>query len=128
MDCHHYDAGRCRSCTWLALPYADQLAQKQQRCAVALPDSVRWMPPIGSAESGFRNKAKMVVSGTVAEPLLGIVGPRGPVDLTDCGLHEPALQEALPVLASFVTTAALVPYDVEARTGELKFVLATVAP
>ena len=30
MHCHHFEAGRCRSCTLLATPYPDQLAGKQQ--------------------------------------------------------------------------------------------------
>lgn len=130
MDCHHYDAARCRSCTWLPRPYVDQVAAKQQRCADALatyPD-LHWEQPFTGPESGFRNKAKMVVAGTSAAPSLGILGPDGPVDLRDCGLHEPAVAAALPVLAEFVTRAVLTPYDVVARRGELKYVLVTGAP
>lgn len=130
MDCHHYTAGRCRSCSWLLTPYADQVTAKQARCAEALeayPDLV-WEPAWTGTEAGFRNKAKMVVSGTAAEPVLGILGPDGGVDLQDCGLHVPALVGALPVLAAFVTRAALTPYDVAARSGELKYLLVTASP
>ncbi len=131
MDCHHYDAGRCRSCTWLPRPYDDQVAELQERCAAALADhsGLVWLPPYRGPESGFRNKAKMVVSGTSAEPSLGILGDGGEgVDLRDCGLHVPAIRDALPVLAAFITRADLTPYDVGARRGELKFLLVTASP
>ena len=85
MDCNHYDANRCRSCTWLPRSYADQVAAKQQRCVDALSgnDRLQWLDPVTGRESGFRNKAKMVVSGTVDSPALGILGPDGGVDLQD---------------------------------------------
>lgn len=130
MDCHHYDAGRCRSCTWLQRPYVDQLHAKQQDVATRLQHhDVVWDDPVAGAQEGFRNKAKMVVTGTTDVPVLGILGAdnRG-VDLRDCGLHEPAIQAALPVLAGFVTQAALTPYDISTRRGELKYVLVTAAP
>lgn len=130
MDCHHFDAGRCRSCTWLPRAYADQVQAKQQRCVDALAghDRLDWLTPVTGPESGFRNKAKMVVSGTVEAPTLGILGPDGGVDLQDCGLHIPVVAEALPVLAEFVTRADLTPYDVAGRRGELKYILVTGSP
>jgi 23S rRNA (uracil747-C5)-methyltransferase len=129
MDCHHYDAGRCRSCTWLGVPYAEQLVAAERSCRELLGEDLDWRPPFAGAEQGFRNKAKMVVTGSVTAPRLGILGEgTSGVDLRDCGLHEPAIQAALPVLAEFVTRAALEPYDVGTRRGELKFVLVTVSP
>lgn len=131
MQCHHFDAARCRSCTWIEQPYADQLAAKQERCRELLDPfgPVDWLPPVASAESGFRNKAKMAVGGTVDAPTLGILDPGGVgVDLRDCPLYPASLQAALPVLADFVTLARLVPYDVPTRRGELKYVLGTQSP
>ncbi|GAA4119126.1 23S rRNA (uracil(747)-C(5))-methyltransferase RlmC [Nocardioides fonticola] len=133
MDCHHFDAGRCRSCTWLSTPYEQQVAQLDARArdllAPLVDPSIRWEPPVTGPESGFRNKAKMVVAGTVEQPTLGILDPvGGGVDLRDCGLHEPAIQAALPTLADLVTRAGLTPYDVPARRGELKHLLVTASP
>lgn len=71
MDCGYFTSGACRSCRWLEMAYADQLAQKQQRVAEALGD-VRWEEPVSSPEAGFRNKAKMVVAGSVEAPTLEI--------------------------------------------------------
>ena len=128
MQCSYFDAHVCRSCRWLEVPYADQLRAKQDRVAAALPP-VAWLEPVASPEEGFRNKAKMVVGGTADEPTLGILDPRGRgVDLRGCGLHDPRLRAALPVLADLVGTAGLTPYSVPERRGELKHLLVTVAP
>jgi len=131
MDCHHFDAGRCRSCTWLPRPYGEQVTALQAHCADLLSsqEELVWLSPYLSAESGFRNKAKMVVTGTAADPTLGILGEGAVgVDLRDCGLHEAPIQSALPVLAEFITRADLTPYDLGTRRGELKFVLVTTSP
>jgi 23S rRNA (uracil747-C5)-methyltransferase len=131
MDCDHFDAGRCRSCTWLPRPYDEQLAAKQELVAglLAAERQLTWLPPVASTESGFRNKAKMVVTGTVTEPALGILGEGAAgVDLRDCGLHAEPIRDALPVLAEFITRAALTPYELASRRGELKFVLVTANP
>lgn len=118
-------------------PYAEQLSRKTATTrealeaigqGTALAHAV-WEDPATSLEQGFRNKAKMVVAGTVQEPTLGILGPVGEgVDLRHCGLHEPGLHAALPVLADHVRQAGLTPYDVSARRGELKHLVVTVSP
>jgi 23S rRNA (uracil747-C5)-methyltransferase len=131
--CHHFDAGRCRSCTWLGTPYDAQLVAKQRQVEGLLAghglDTGAWLPPVASPQLGFRNKAKMVVHGTMEEPTLGILNPAGAgVDLRDCPLHAAGIRAALPVLAAFVTRAALTPYDVAARRGELKYLLVTESP
>ncbi|GIG28298.1 23S rRNA (uracil(747)-C(5))-methyltransferase RlmC [Cellulomonas marina] len=131
MRCDYYDAGRCRSCTLIEQPYAVQLAGKEQRARQLLAHhtGLTWLPPVAGRESGFRTKAKMVVGGTVAAPTLGILDDAGRgVDLQGCGLYPEGLSAAFPVLASFVSRAGLTPYDVPARRGELKNVLATVSP
>jgi 23S rRNA (uracil747-C5)-methyltransferase len=131
MLCAHFEAGRCRSCTELGLPYGVQLVEKRRHVEELLsgPLAPAWLPPVASAQLGVRNKAKMVVSGTAAAPTLGILNPTGAgVDLRDCPLHTPGIQAALPVLAGFVTEAALAPYDIAARRGELKHVLVTESP
>lgn len=125
--CHHFEAGRCRSCSWLGTPYDAQLVAKQRLVEEVVGSPAQgWLPPVASAGMGFRNKAKMVVHGTVEEPTLGISGPTGSgVDLRDCPLHTAGIRAALPVLAGFVTRAGLTPYDVAARRGELKHLLVT---
>ncbi|OFR89770.1 23S rRNA (uracil(747)-C(5))-methyltransferase [Micrococcus sp. HMSC067E09] len=150
MQCPHFDAGRCRSCALMGVPYADQLtradaevrgllsAHLRQAETVgggALP-ATRWEAPFASAESGFRNKAKLVVTGTSARPRLGILDPgQHPRhhdgtghDLRDCGLYAPGMQTVFDAVARSISRAGLTPYHVGARTGELKNVIVTLSP
>lgn len=128
MDCGYYDRAECRSCTVLLTPYDAQLASKELHAHSLVP-AATWLPSVRSAESGFRNKAKMVVAGTAATPTVGILDAQGQgVDLRECGLYPPAIAAALPVLAGFVTLAQLEPYDITARSGELKSIIVTANP
>ncbi|MCU1537301.1 MAG: rRNA m(5)U-747 methyltransferase [Humibacillus sp.] len=116
----------------MGVPYAAQLADKQRRCAEVLGSvapGVRWHSPVVSAESGFRNKAKLVVGGRPEAVTLGILDETGRgVDLRACGLYEPGLHELLPRLADVIDRLGLEPYDVPSRRGELKHLLVTHSP
>jgi 23S rRNA (uracil747-C5)-methyltransferase len=132
MQCEHFDAGRCRSCSLLRTPYAVQLADKVAALRARLDSVVEpsaWQPPFASAPSGFRNKAKLVVGGTPGAVTLGILdGDQRGVDLRDCGLYEPALAAALPAIGDWLDALRLLPYDVAKRRGELKHVHVTASP
>lgn len=134
MQCAYYDAAACRSCSELPTAYDVQLAAKEASCRELLGEHVQrpgitWLSAVASAEQSFRNKAKMVVAGSVDAPTLGILDPRGAgVDLRGCPLYSPAMHEVLAVLAGYVTRAGLTPYDVGSRRGELKHLLVTESP
>lgn len=125
MECAYFDAAVCRSCALIPTPYEEQLAAKLVH-ARSLISAERWLEPVRSAQAGFRNKAKMVVGGSVDSPSLGILDAKNAgVDLRACPLYPSAIAAAFAPLAEFITVARLVPYDVAARRGELKFVLVT---
>lgn len=130
MQCGYFDAGVCRSCTLMGVPYGDQLDRKlyhAQALLSAWPDA-EWLEPMASQRAGFRNKAKMVVGGTVEAPTLGILDPtQNGVDLTDCGIITEGLRAAFAPIKTFITKARITPYDVAARRGELKYVHLTEA-
>jgi len=128
MHCALYTAGTCRSCQWLDKPYSRQLVDKQQDLQQLLADVAvgEWLEPVTGPESAFRNKAKMVVSGSVERPLLGMLHRDGtPVDLCDCPLYPASFPEVFGVLKSFIARAGLTPYNVARKRGELKFLLLT---
>lgn len=128
LDCAYFDADRCRSCTLLATPYERQLIEQQARVESLLP-TMAWDAPHASAVGGFRNKAKMVVAGTVAAPTLGILAQDGSgIDLQACPLHEQPLVDAMPTLEALVREARITPYDVPSRRGELKHLILTASP
>jgi len=130
MHCAYFDANLCRSCTELPIARDDQLRDKQGRARALLSShsTLEWLPTFAGRESGFRNKAKLVVGGTRELPILGIRDVHGKaVDLSDCALYPEAMRRWFPQLQAFVRDAGLAPYDVEARSGELKFLLVTIA-
>lgn len=128
MHCALYDAGRCRSCQWLELPVSQQLADKMADLRALFADApvAEWCAPVCGPESGFRNKAKMVVSGSVERPLLGMLHRDGaPEDLTDCPLYPQSFAPVFAALKPFIARAGLTPYNVARRRGELKYILLT---
>lgn len=128
MLCRYFAADRCRSCSAMATPYALQLQAKQQQVqqllAAFLPDGL--LPPVASAELHFRNKAKMVVLGSAAEPVLGIIDHQlQPLDLSDCPLYPAAFSSAFAHIQQFIQLVKLQPYDLNSKKGELKYILLT---
>jgi 23S rRNA (uracil747-C5)-methyltransferase len=131
MKCDYYDSARCRSCSELPQAYADQLARKQATAERALsgfaPDC--WLAPVASPESGFRNKAKMAVGGSVEAPTLGLLDAAGiGVDLMQCPLYPASMQAAFAHIREALIAARVVPYDLGTRRGEAKYALLTEAP
>ncbi|EKK5221059.1 23S rRNA (uracil(747)-C(5))-methyltransferase RlmC [Cronobacter sakazakii] len=128
MHCALYDAGRCRSCQWIEQPLDTQLAAKMtdlQTLLAVLPVG-EWGAPVSGPELAFRNKAKMVVSGSVEKPLLGMLHRDGtPVDLTECPLYPASFYAVFAALKPFIARAGLTPYNVARKRGELKYLLLT---
>jgi len=128
MHCALYTAGTCRSCQWLEKPYPQQLTDKQHhlQSLLAERDVAHWLAPIAGEQGAFRNKAKMVVSGSVERPLLGMLHRDGtPVDLSGCPLYPASFAPMFAVLKSFIARAGLTPYNVARKRGELKYLLLT---
>ncbi len=125
MNCVEFLAGRCNSCSLLSVPYSEQLAKKQQQLADLMSPfaGVELLPAVASHEEGFRTKAKMVVSGTKEQPVLGILNGQVPVDLSACPLYPSAFAAAFALIKSFIQRAALTPYQLEQKQGELKLIL-----
>ncbi|CNJ50320.1 23S rRNA methyluridine methyltransferase [Yersinia aldovae] len=128
MHCAQYTAASCRSCQWLEKPYPQQLADKQHHLETLLAGHTvaQWLTPVFGRESAFRNKAKMVVSGSVERPLLGMLHRDGTaVDLCACPLYPASFTVVFAVLKTFIARAGLTPYNVARKRGELKYLLLT---
>lgn len=128
MQCALFDAGRCRSCEWIDQPLPLQLSGKMDHLrALLAPFAVEsWCEPVSGPEQGFRNKAKMVVSGSVEKPLLGMLHRDGtPEDLTACPLYPETFAPVFAALKPFIARAGLTPYNVARKRGELKYLLLT---
>ena len=131
MKCAYFDTESCRSCSELARPYAQQLARKQAHAqdALAAFAPIEWLPPLASAEQGFRNKAKMAVGGGIDAPTLGLLSPDGAgIDLMQCALYPESMRIAFEPIRQALIAARVPPYDLNTRRGEAKYVLLTEAP
>lgn len=128
MQCALYDADRCRSCQWIERPVADQLSAKMAdlRALLNALTVEEWCTPLSGPAQAFRNKAKMVVSGSVEKPLLGMLHRDGTAqDLTSCPLYPASFAPVFAALKPFIARAGLTPYNVARRRGELKYLLLT---
>lgn len=135
LNCPYFEQQRCTSCQWLNIPYTTQLDAKTADIKRLLSPyflqngQTELLPTVSSAQSKFRNKAKMVVSGTVEKPILGILtdpnNPQSGLDLTDCMLYPATFADLFVHLKQFIARAGLVPYNVAKKRGELKYILIT---
>ena len=141
MECGYFEAGLCRSCSWLETRYPQQVCGKQasvtqilEQAGVTTPRTspdFRWLNPLTSPETGFRNKAKMTVCGTKTDIRLGLAPtkahPQG-VDLCQCPLYEAPIRQALPVVRDWLAGLGARPYQIERDRGELKGVILSCNP
>jgi 23S rRNA (uracil747-C5)-methyltransferase len=92
---------------------------------------LKLLPTAGSPVQRFRNRAKMSVTGSLEKPVLGILGvgnlDQG-VDLSDCPIHHPRLNELFQALPHFIKKYTLYPYQIGDRSGELKGLIAFYSP
>jgi len=126
MHCAHFIADTCRSCAFMATPYDLQLQQKQQVLSAMLAPFLpfQMLAAVASPTAHFRNKAKMVVLGSVNEPILGIINHQGQaLDLADCPLYPAEFATAFERIRHFIQQTKLQPYAIESKKGELKYIL-----
>lgn len=126
--CSYFNQSICRSCDLLTLDYLDQIQLKERTLRNALTEisPVKLLDSVKSAPMNFRNKAKLVVTGTVENPILGLWGESNldeGRELLECPLHVKAINEILPVLKEFITLSKLEPYQISSKKGELKGVI-----
>lgn len=128
--------GRCGGCTWQHLAYPAQLDAKRRRVELALADvlaidqrGVQIAPVRPSPQQlGYRNKGKYVVgkSGADGEHIVfGAYAPRTHhvIDTLGCQVVAPIIDEVAAWVRGSAERVGLVPYDEQARTGELRYVI-----
>lgn len=126
--CSYFNLGLCKSCDFITMPYPDQLRAKEDLLQKSLI-KLRHPPllsTVASTPTAFRNKAKLVVTGTLENPIIGLWGEKDldqGRELLNCPLHVPELNELLPAIKEFIIEAKLTPYQIAAKSGELKGVI-----
>lgn len=124
--CDYYNKDLCHSCQSIEVDYPKQLFHKEKEVRSAFPGLKSLEPTVLSSLNGFRHKAKLVVTGTVQKPIIGLAG-RDELDLgrelLDCPLHHPLINQLIHKLPEFITACNLRPYQMKERTGELKGII-----
>jgi 23S rRNA (uracil747-C5)-methyltransferase len=128
--CSYFNHGVCRSCDLITSDYSDQILSKEKTLRESFQLKNLIHPPllktVESAPQNFRNKAKLVVTGDLENPILGLWGEKNldaGRELLECGLHDPAINAALPKIKEFIKLAKLVPYQISTKKGELKGII-----
>lgn len=131
--CSYYNQGQCRSCTWIETKYAEQIIKKENSIHAALNflQSFELEPSVTSSPKGFRNRAKMTVTGTTDTPIIGLTGDEKldeGRELLNCPIQHPKLNELIAAMPDFIRRGNLIPYQIENRQGELKGLIAFYSP
>lgn len=130
--CNYYESDTCRSCSWMKVPYKDQIRQKESRVLDTFGKEMlsadRLLPAVTSPVLlGSRNKAKFIVGGYIEYPSLGMAtSEQETKDLSACPLHDKGIQNLTTVLKKLITEFRLGPYSISRRKGELKAIIVRV--
>ncbi len=124
-SCNYFDTKKCFSCSLLDKSADEYLSTKEQYLTDAFGTTFPstnilpfWTPRAAFAS---RNKAKLSVSGKIENPCIGLTDSNlSGVELLDCPLHKPELNEILHTIKTLIPKYKLTPYDIKSRTGELK--------
>ena len=117
--CAYFKENICRSCTLLETDYDKQILLKEESLRKSLSENIKLETTITSPITGFRNKAKIVVSGSSEAPILGLIDR----EILDCPVHDPVINTILHDLIPFIRLAKLDPYNIAERKGELKGII-----
>lgn len=73
---------------------------------------------------GWRYRAKLAVRGTSKEPLIGLfqMGSHHVVDIPNCKVHHPLINQAVDFLRQWIKIHEIVPYDEKTEKGILRYV------
>ncbi len=145
FPCPHHLAGRCCSCSVAAEPpgqdggtdlaaclaHAVRLKESHLHAELAallaqIPSGTPVVQPMFAPQTVLpsRAKAKIAVSGNLAQPILGLIDDNyHGIELLDCPLHFPLLNRLIRHIREMIPRYKLFPYDINTRRGELKALL-----
>ncbi len=127
--CAYHEAGSCKSCGLITVPYEEQLKNKEETLASIFYDYVKsgtnLKAIVPSTDlSGSRNRGKVVVSGYVHAPVIGITNDSlVGVEILDCPLHDVQINRIFQESKDLIRNCGIPPYDVAKKQGELKYLV-----
>lgn len=133
LNCEYFDRFDCRSCPHLEFAEAEIGRNEKENELIKLlaPFAAKKINPIvcPTQLSGSRNKAKMVVGGSVNDPMIGIRDKSGILhSVENCPLQNPEINQLITAFKRGISAYNLTPYDLSTRRGELKYLIIFCAP
>ncbi|MGV2339715.1 MAG UNVERIFIED_CONTAM: methyltransferase domain-containing protein [Planctomycetaceae bacterium] len=130
LDCPHFTAHRCRSCSLLELSSEQAREQQLQVLRETLSGVSGFDSPVWcTAPAGSRIRGRLAVAGSIESPVLGFFNDEHQVvPAADCPLHHSLMTQSLEWLRHFISAAKLEPYSPQTDRGELKFIVLTASP
>lgn len=127
---------QCDGCPLIALQYPAQLAWKRSLVSDALAQyhslSVTECGEVTPSPRrlGYRNSAKLVVTGKHAAPVIGIYrrNSHDVVDISDCPLHHPLINRIVAAVREGIRKGKVPIYSPRSRSGLLRYLVVRVAP
>jgi 23S rRNA (uracil1939-C5)-methyltransferase len=126
--CPHYP--RCFGCSFIDLPYPEQLRRKRQRVVEAFaahPALNHLQVPVvvpSPRRLGYRARVKLVVRCAKGEVAIGLYVPESHrvVDISSCPVHPRPVNSVILYLKRKVQDLGIDPYDEENDMGQLRYV------
>ena len=127
---------QCDGCPLIALQYPAQLAWKRSRVADAL---ARYHSLAGAVcadvipspeRLGYRNSAKLVVTGKFTAPVIGIYrrNSHDVIDIADCPLHHPLINRVIAATKEGIRKGKVPVYSPRSGSGLLRYLVVRVDP
>lgn len=125
--CPHYPD--CFGCSYVNLPYPQQLARKRERVAQALANypalAALEVPPVVRSPQrlGYRARVKLVTRRSGRHLLAGLYAPQSHhvADISSCPVHPAAVNRVVQYLKGQMEKLGIVPYDEVADRGDLRY-------
>lgn len=124
LFCPYFEAKTCRSCSLLPATYPQSLQQKMNSLRALFPQIQKIEGVPSPKFEGFRNKAKMVVTGNLEHWIIGLTeDAKTGREILHCPLHLPRINELLVFIQREAPLYKIAPYSVSERKGEIKYLL-----
>lgn len=129
MKCHDFLQKHCLSCDLLSYEYLTTIKMKEEKLLNLFPlakDKI--LPSIFEEKKtiGSRNKAKLSVVLIDGEIQFGFMDSDTQFKkLENCPLHAFAINDSLSLIKKLLLEFKIFPYDLQNKSGELKFILIT---
>jgi 23S rRNA (uracil747-C5)-methyltransferase len=129
MKCEYFKNNKCNSCNLLDSSYMESLLLKEHELKQLFPIHLSSIKPtiaISDEVSKSRNKAKFAVFPQNEKITFGFYHRDGaPRELEFCPLHAEGINALLPSIRDILEQHKIKPYDINSKSGELKYLLIT---